>query len=110
VDARALLRGGRYPEAARAFVSSARAAGKGAAVIQLLVACSTETIQKAVDNASAPEILIFPVNFKGRECYRLCWGLYPSESRASAALRTVPDYFKSGGATPRVLSVSEVAP
>jgi septal ring-binding cell division protein DamX len=109
-DARALLRGARYPEAARAFAASVRGAGKGAAVVQLLIACSTETIQKAVDNASAPELLILPVNFKGRECYRLCWGLYSSESRASSAVRTVPEYFRNGGATPKVLGVSEVAP
>jgi Domain of unknown function (DUF4388) len=109
-DARALLRGARYPEAARAFASSVRGAGKGAAVVQLLIACSTETIQKAVDNASAPELLILPVTFKGRECYRLCWGLYSSESRASAAVRSVPEYFRNGGATPKVLGASEVAP
>ena len=109
-DGRALLRAGRYPEAARAFAAQARAAGRGAAVLQLLIACSTETIQKAVDNASAPELLILPVNFKGRECYRLCWGLYPSEGKASAAVRGVPEYFRNGGASPKVLGTSEVAP
>ena len=45
---------GNYPEAARAFAASARAAGKRRPVIQLLVACSAETVQKAVDNAGAP--------------------------------------------------------
>jgi hypothetical protein len=109
-DGRALLRAGRYPEAARAFASSTRAAGKSAAVIQLLIACSAETVQKAVDNASAAELFILPVNFKGRDCYRLCWGLYPSEARASSALRTVPEYFRIGGAAPRVVGAPEVAP
>ena len=51
-DGHALLRTGNYPDAARAFVSATRAAGKSAAVIQLLVACSAETVQKAVDNGS----------------------------------------------------------
>jgi hypothetical protein len=109
-DPRALLRSGSYPEAAHAFASSTRAAGKSAAVIQLLVACSTETVQKAVENASGPELFILPVNYKGRDCYRLCWGVYASEARAQAALHGVPEYFRNGGATPKVLGAAEVLP
>jgi hypothetical protein len=109
-DGRALLRAGRFPEAARAFVSSTRAAGKGAAVIQLLIACSSETVQKAVDSGSASDLVILPVDFKGRDCYRLVWGVYPSATRATAALSTVPEYFRNGGAAPKVLGVSEVVP
>jgi hypothetical protein len=109
-DARALLRAGNYPDAARAFATSARSAGKGAAVIQLFVACSGETVQKAVDNAGGAELLILPVNFKGRDCYRLGWGLYSSPARAAAALGAVPEYFRTGGAAPKVLAVSEALP
>jgi septal ring-binding cell division protein DamX len=109
-DGHALLRTGNYPAAAKAFVSSTRAAGKSAAVIQLLIACSTETVQKAVDSGAASELVILPVNFKGRDCYRLVWGVYPSSARATAALRNVPDYFLSGGAAPKVLGASEVIP
>jgi hypothetical protein len=109
-DGQALLRTGNYPAAARAFVSSTRAAGKSAAVIQLLIACSTETVQKAVDSGNASELVILPVDFKGRDCYRLVWGVYPSSTSATAALRNVPEYFRSGGAAPRVLGASEVIP
>ena len=110
VDGSALLRAGRYPDAARAFAQATRAAGKGSAVIQLLVACSTDTVQKAVESASSPELFILPVSLKGRECYRLCWGLYPSEGRAASALRGVPEYFRQGGANPKVVGASEVVP
>jgi hypothetical protein len=109
-DGRALLRTGRFPEAARAFASSTRAAGKSAAVIQLLIACSAETVQKAIDSGSASDLVILPVDFKGRDCYRLVWGVYPSAARATAALPTVPEYFRNGGAVPKVLGVSEVVP
>jgi hypothetical protein len=109
-DGQALLRTGNDPAAARAFVSSTRAAGKSAAVIQLLIACSTETVQKAVDSGNASELVILPVDFKGRDCYRLVWGVYPSSTSATAALRNVPEYFRSGGAAPRVLGASEVIP
>jgi hypothetical protein len=109
-DGRALLRTGDYPAAARAFVTSTRLAGKNAAVIQLLIACSTETVQKAIDSGNASQLVILPVNFKGRDCYRLAWGVYPSSSKATAALRDVPEYFRDGGATPKVLGASEVVP
>jgi hypothetical protein len=109
-DGHALLRTGNYPAAARAFVTSTRLAGKNAAVIQLLIACSTETVQKAIDSGNASELVILPVNFKGRDCYRLAWGVYPSSSKATAALRDVPEYFRNGGATPKVLGASEVVP
>jgi hypothetical protein len=109
-DARALLRAGNYPDAARAFAKAARGAGRGAAVIQLFVACSAETVQKAVDNAGGTELLILPVNFKGRDCYRLGWGLYPSSAQATAAVGNVPEYFRTGGAAPKVLAVSEALP
>jgi septal ring-binding cell division protein DamX len=109
-DGEALLRAGNYPGAARAFVSQTRAAGKSAAVIQLLIACSTETVQKAIDSGNASQLVILPVNFKGRDCYRLVWGVYPSSTRATAALRDVPEYFRTGGAAPKVLGASEVIP
>jgi len=109
-DGHALLRAGNYPAAAKAFVTSTRLAGKNAAVIQLLIACSTETVQKAIDSGNASQLVILPVNFKGRDCYRLAWGVYPSSSKATAALGDVPEYFRSGGAAPKVLGASEVLP
>jgi hypothetical protein len=109
-DGHALLRAGNYPAAAKAFVTSTRLAGRNAAVIQLLIACSTETVQKAIDSGNASQLVILPVNFKGRDCYRLAWGVYPSSAKATAALPDVPEYFRNGGATPKVLGASEVVP
>jgi len=109
-DARALLQGGRYPEAARQFAADLKAAGRGAATVQLLIACSTETVQKAVENVGAMELLIVPHQFQGRDCYRLCWGIYATPAEASAAVRTLPGYFRERGATPRVMRTAEIAP
>jgi len=108
--ARALLQGGRYPEAARLFAADMKAAGRSAATLQLLIACSSETVQKAVESVGSDELLIVPVQFQGRDCYRLCWGVYPSPARATAALRTLPGYFRERGATPRVMPAAEIAP
>jgi hypothetical protein len=78
--------------------------------VQLLVACSGETVQNAVTNVSSAELFILPVKYQGRDCYRLCWGLYPGTAQAAAAARALPDYFRKGGATPRVMSAAELLP
>jgi septal ring-binding cell division protein DamX len=78
--------------------------------VQLLVACSDETVGKAVANASGNELFILPVSYKGKSCYRLCWGLYDSEDRATSALGSVPAYFREGGAKPKVSPTAGLLP
>jgi len=106
-ESRALLQGGNLEQAAQGFAATVKAAPASAASVQILVACSPETVQKAMANASSPELFIVPVNYKGRDCYRLCWGLYETEARAASAVRTLPEYFRKG-ATPRVVAASEI--
>jgi hypothetical protein len=109
-EARALLASGQLGGAARAFAAHLKTAPAGTSSVQLLVACSGETVQKAVANVSSPELFIVPVRFQGRDCFRLCWGLYPSSSQAASAARALPEYFRKGGATPRVMSAAELQP
>jgi hypothetical protein len=104
-SARTRLRGGQYREAANAFAAHLRAA-RGALTIQLLVACSDDTVRKAADSVSQDELYIVPIDYKGRSCYRIGWGLYDSEARATSAIRSLPDYFRQPGVTPRVVSAS----
>jgi septal ring-binding cell division protein DamX len=108
-EARGLLRRGSLNEAARGFASSLRQSAAGGFSIQLLVACSPETVEKALASVADPDLYILPVNYKGRPCYRVCWGLYDSEARAESAIRTVPGYFR-GGSTPRVMPTSGLLP
>ena len=109
-EARRALQRGNHAEAARAFAAHIRKAPPGTSTVQLLVACSTETVQKAASEVGNRELFILPVNYQGRECFRMCWGLYPDASRAAAAVRSVPDYFRRGGATPRVMAAADVLP
>jgi septal ring-binding cell division protein DamX len=109
-EARAMLASGQLAGAARAFAAHLKTAPAGTASVQLLVACSGETVQKAVANVSSPELFIVPVRFQGRDCFRLCWGLYPNSSQAASAVRALPEYFRKGGATPRVMSAAELQP
>jgi hypothetical protein len=109
-QARTALRGGNYAEAARAFAAHIRRAPRGTATVQLLVACSTDTVQKAMSEVGSSELFILPVNYQGRDCYRMCWGLYADAARAASAVRSLPDYFRRGGASPRVVTAAEVLP
>jgi len=109
-EARQLLERRDYTGAARGFAAGVRSSPDARFSVQLLVACSDETVGKALANASSPELLILPVNYKGKSCYRLCWGLYDSEGRATAALDSVPAYFREGGAKPKVSPTAGLLP
>ncbi len=109
-DARGLLRNGAYAEAARGFAADLRAAARGQYSVQLLVACSEDTVQKAVTSVPAEELFILPTSYQGKSCYRLCWGIYASETQAAAAERSLPDYFRRGGARPKVSALAGILP
>ncbi len=108
-EARNLLQNGRLDEAAQGFLAHVKSQSSSS-TIQILVACSAETVQKAIASTGGPELFIVPVNFKGRDCYRLCWGLYPSQPAAETALGALPAYFREGGARPRVVASREILP
>lgn len=109
-EARVALRAGRFGEAAATFASQLRQGAKGSATIQILVACSDDTVQKALQAVPDEALYIVPVSYKGRQCYRMCWGMYMSEARAASALQSLPGYFRHGGASPKVVPVSTVLP
>jgi hypothetical protein len=107
---RDLLRQGQLGAAAQGFASHLRTVPSTSASVQLLVACSPETVQKAVTAVNTGELLIVPVKFQGRDCFRMCWGLYQSTAAAATAARSLPDYFVEGGASPRVMTRAELLP
>jgi hypothetical protein len=109
-DARALLAQGALSDAARAFAAALAPGARGRFTLQVLVACAPENVQKAVSAVPAEELLVLPVNLKGRACYRLCWGVYDSRPEAEAALGRLPSYFRQGGASPRPSPLVELLP
>jgi septal ring-binding cell division protein DamX len=102
-NARSLMRSGSLGPAARGFAQNVNAATGSPYTIQLLVACSTETVQKALDSVADDDLFILPVNYKGKDCHRVCWGLYGSESSADSAAGRLPGYFRQNGASPKVV-------
>jgi len=105
--ARALLRKGQFPEAANAFLAGLKA-GKDPYALQILVACSADTLEKANVATAADDLFIVPVHYKGKDCYRVGWGVYDTEAKANAGARSVPAYFKEGGAKPKVVTITEI--
>jgi septal ring-binding cell division protein DamX len=106
-EARGLMRKGQFAEASRGFHASLKE-GKSGYSIQLFVSCSDENLQKAVSAVTADELYILPTHYKGKDCYRVGWSVFDSEAKASTALRSVPEYFRRGGATPKVVAVPEI--
>jgi hypothetical protein len=105
-EARSLMRKGSFGPAAKGFAANVRAATDAPFTVQLLVACSTETVQKALDRVSADDLYILPVNYKGRSCHRICWGLYHDEAGADSVIPGLPEYFRQNGATPKVVKTT----
>jgi septal ring-binding cell division protein DamX len=109
-DARDLLGRGVLPEAARAFARTLAPGARTRFSLQLLTACAPETVQKAVGATGGTELFILPVTLQGRNCYRVCWGVYDTRQTAEAGLSTVPAYFRESGVRPRLSPLSELLP
>ena len=109
-DPHALLAQGALPDAARAFAAQLTPGARSRYTLQVLGACAPENVQKAVSAVPSPELLVLPVNVKGRACYRLCWGVYDSRAAAEAALGSLPSYFRQGGVSARVSPLVELLP
>jgi hypothetical protein len=109
-DARSAMDGGDFPRAARTFAAQLRNSGRGAYSVQLLVACSEDTVAKAARNVSAKELFILPAEYRGRSCYRVCWGVYESEAAARSAVSAIPEYFRKGGASPKAVPTVSILP
>ena len=109
-DALALLRQGSFDESASAFASSLASAAPNSYSIQVLAACSPDTIRKAAQNVTEDEIFILPVTLNGRACYRVGWGVYDSRASAEAGANDLPAYFRQPGIKPRIQPLVELLP
>ncbi len=78
--------------------------------IQVLAACSPDTIRKVAQNVTEDEIFILPVTLNGRACYRVGWGVYDSRASAEAGANDLPAYFRQPGITPRIQPLVELLP
>lgn len=101
------LKAGRLAEAAAGFAIVARSRDAEFSV-QLLVACSAQTVEKAVQNDPSTELFILPATIGGKPCHRLMRGFFKTNDEATQAVAALPAYYVAEGAKPRAVPVKSV--
>jgi hypothetical protein len=72
------------------------------------VACSPQTIEKAIQNDPSTELFILPATIAGKPCHRLMRGFFRTSEEASLAAAALPGYYVAEGARPRSVPVKSV--
>lgn len=103
------MKSGRLSDAATIFASAARSRA-GEFSVQLLVACSAQTIEKALLNDPSPDLFVLPAAVAGKPCHRMMRGYYATEDAAARAVLALPPYYVSEGAKPRAVAIKAVLP
>ena len=89
---------GDYQEAAKQF-KSIYSTKSGGFTIALMIACEKDSITKALSELKSPDkLIIFPHNFKGRDCFRVLYGYYNSKEEAQKEFSTLPPDLQASGA------------
>jgi len=103
------MKAGRLSDAATIFTSAARTRS-GEFSVQLLVACSAQTVEKALMNDPSIDLLVLPATVGGKPCFRMMRGFYRTEEEASRAVLALPPYYVVEGAKPRAVAIRTVLP
>jgi septal ring-binding cell division protein DamX len=101
------LKAGRLAEATAGFESIAQARASEFSV-QLLVACSAQTIEKAIQNDPSTELYVLPATIGGKACHRLMRGYYKTLAEATQAVASLPGYYVAEGAKPKAVPVKSI--
>ncbi len=101
------LKAGRLAEAEAAFRKAAESK-RAEFSLQLLVACSPQTIEKAILNDPSPDLFVLAVTYSGKPCHRLMRGYFKTSDQASQATAALPPYYVAEGAKPKAVAISAV--
>lgn len=103
------MKEGRLADAGVIFASAARSRA-GEFSVQLLVACSAQTIEKAIQNDPSPDLFVLPATVSGKACHRLMRGFFRTEAEGARAVASLPAYYVAEGAKPRAVAIKAVLP
>jgi septal ring-binding cell division protein DamX len=96
---------------ARAFRALLASEDPGRFTLQVMIACQEETLKGArARSGDGGAFFFLPYSLKGRDCFRACWGLYPTREAAEKAIPALPDVFRGTGSKPLVLSLASLRP
>lgn len=90
--ARSKLAAGDYRGAASAFRQAV--SGRSGYALQLEIVCEEASVREGLSRAGGDSYFLLPYTHRGRSCYRVLWGVYPSQSAAAAAAGSVPEFFR----------------
>ena len=101
------MKAGRLAEAATGFESVAQS-HRTEFSVQLLVACSPQTVEKAIQNDPSPELFVLPTTIAGKSCHRLMRGFFKTNDEAAQAVAALPRYYVAEGAKPKAIPLQTV--
>lgn len=88
-----LLKSGRTMEAANSW-RNALLPKRSRYTVQLEIACQESTIMEAFQMLNdSPELAVVPLDYHGKACYRVLYGVYPTAEEAQAKRSRLPQDF-----------------
>lgn len=104
-----LARSGRIPEAADLWFRMLSAQPQVGWTVQVEVACRQETVQNGLTAfEDGSRILVVPIVYRGRPCYRVLYGIYDSQSAATQAVRSLPVLFLKQESPPKAVPILKI--
>jgi hypothetical protein len=103
-----LARMGKLPEASKLWRAQfSRQRSK--LTIQILIACQEKTVQDVLGGLQNSEkISVLPMDFKGRSCYRVVYGIFSSSAEAKRARENLPQEFLAQPSPPQVVAIGKI--
>ena len=80
------------------------AAPSGKFTVQFEIVCEAANITKAL-RVGGTNVWFVPITLKGRSCYRVFWGRYPTREAADRGLSEIPATLRE--AKPSVIAVPQ---
>ncbi len=100
---------GDYESAARSGLAALKDKPSGSFTIQLELVCDPKNVLKAFEASSGSEsFFIVPTSFKGRSCYKICWGIFSTKSEAEKAVDSLPGFFTDQDNKPQIITLKNI--
>ncbi len=108
-ECREKLKKGDYNGAAKKGLAAIKSEDSSKYTIQLELVCQKQSIAKAFEFApKGSKFFVVPTNFHGRNCFKICWGIYSTESEAKQAISELPDYFLTQDYKPQITQLTSL--
>lgn len=103
-----VLQTGRIRDAARIWRQQL-SRQRSAFTVQLLIACQEKTVLETFQMMSySPELAVLPLKYKGQNCYRVIFGVFPSLDAAQAGASRLPASLLGQPSPPAPISLQRV--